>query len=108
MGGSDLTSPGDGHAWINGFIEGTAANCIDNDTGTHWAQTAGNNNFFQYEFDDDTEIIEFTITSRPSFADQAPNDFDLLSSVDGVNWVTEISVINETGWSGSGETRTFN
>jgi len=63
--------------------------------------------FIAYELVTGSALYEVRITSRSgAAASQAPQTFNIKSSVDGYHFTTELAVASSSGW-GSSETRTF-
>jgi hypothetical protein len=107
--GSDVT--GSGTASANSTEGGwPASNAFDNNNSTAWnsAGFAGVPVWIAYDFGsgNDKDIVEFTLRVRSDYAGNAPKDFSLQYSDDGVTWYSKISPASQTGWS-TGEVRTF-
>lgn len=84
------------------------SNLFDGSTSTVWAATT-NTGWVRYDLGlgKTSGVMEFVVKSRgDGYATQAPKDFSLQGSNDGVNWDTLKTITNQTGW-GLGETRTF-
>lgn len=106
--GADQCSGGISSA--NGVFSGSSSdNAFDDNPATDWSSTIGNPRILVYHFDDDKEIVEYTIraSSDGSYADlYSPKDWTFEYSGDGLTWTAADTRTDEDGWS-SGEMRTF-
>jgi hypothetical protein len=94
--GADLT--GSGRPWCQtvGFSL-PVTNAFDNNTTTTY-HAAGASGVIGYEFTDSVSVVELYIYPRSGTPAQAPKDFTLQYSADGVTWTTALSPAAQTGW----------
>ena len=110
-GGSDLTSPSlRGCVYGNSvFSTNYAYLAFDDSDTTFWESDIRFNEPvpIRWHFTGDVDIVEYALTSDAAyFSTEAPRDWKLQYSGDGITWVDAHTVSAETGWS-SKETRIY-
>lgn len=86
-----------------------AAMAFDGNLSTFWSANRTTAAWLAYDFIDKVKVNVVEIRSRGdgSSLSQAPRNFIIQSSADGLLWNDEWAVTDEPPW-GAGETRTFN
>lgn len=86
------------------YDSGHAAFCaFDGDSNTKWASKGTGESWLQIKFPDTVIATAFRLISRSDgYTDQAPRDFKIQGSVDGVSW-TNILEIGGFVWSDTGQ-----
>lgn len=71
---------------------------FDRDTSTFWTTNSLNTGWIKYDFGINTEILNYSITSRSGENGQAPKNWILEGSNDDINWITLDTQSNQSGW----------
>jgi hypothetical protein len=98
--GADLTGAGRPWCQTTGFGL-PVSNAFDNNTSTTYHASGGASGIIGYEFTDSVTVAELYIYPRSGTPAQAPKNFTLQYSADGVTWTTAMSPAAQTGWTAS-------
>jgi hypothetical protein len=109
VGGSDIATEGNAIAGSEraSFPKENAFDGVTGGTNSWSTEKAnGADCWIGQNFGTDEEILEIMIKARGANPGQAPREFKVQGSVDGVTWYDKLSVTGEPNWS-SNEERTF-
>ncbi len=91
--------------WDNGYFGDAPNQLFDNNTGTIWTGLTPRVGKVYYEFQGSCDVKELMLRASTATG-QAPRDFTLAYSADGIAWTTALTKTSEPSWT-TGETRTY-